>query len=290
MASEDIGNADPQGLVLALAAWDIFERLGSPEGELAIAQVVVYLACAPKSNAIYTAFNAAREDAATQGSLEVPMHLRNAPTRLMKEFGHGKDYRYAHDEPGPMPPARPASGRVAWVGGTAPVERGLEAQIAGRLRIARQRPEAGIRMSRARYNAPGFHLNPISLPRIHSMFRIAFLVLTAGVAVSVATSAQALDMPKRKSGLWELKTTTSNSSAPRTMQMCVDEQTDDICRISGRAWQEDVQQNDLRKEGNQYIGESVCSFGGSRPPVAACLPVTSPRTTVAKQNQPTIRR
>jgi hypothetical protein len=119
-------------------------------------------------------------------------------------------------------------------------------------------------MSRARYNAPGFHLNPISLPRIHSMFRIAFLVLTAGVAVSVATSAQALDMPKRKSGLWELKTTTSNSSTPRTMQMCVDEQTDDILQNFGAGMgKKTCSKNDLRKEGNQYIGESVCSFGGS---------------------------
>jgi putative ATPase len=100
MASEDIGNADPRGLALALDAWDAYERLGSPEGELALAQAVTYLACAPKSNAVYTAFGAAREDAAGLGSLPVPLHLRNAPTRLMKGLGYGRDYRYAHEEEG----------------------------------------------------------------------------------------------------------------------------------------------------------------------------------------------
>ncbi|NIP74098.1 MAG: replication-associated recombination protein A [Gammaproteobacteria bacterium] len=99
MASEDIGNADPRALQLALSAWDVQERLGSPEGELAIAQAVVYLACAAKSNAVYTAFGAAMEEARARGSLEVPVHLRNAPTRLMKELGYGREYRYAHDEP-----------------------------------------------------------------------------------------------------------------------------------------------------------------------------------------------
>jgi putative ATPase len=98
MASEDIGNADPRALTLALEAWDVQERLGSPEGELAIAQAVVYLACAAKSNAVYTAFNAALGDARTLGSLEVPLQLRNAPTRLMKNLDYGKGYRYAHDE------------------------------------------------------------------------------------------------------------------------------------------------------------------------------------------------
>ncbi|MEO6696600.1 MAG: replication-associated recombination protein A [Gammaproteobacteria bacterium] len=98
MASEDIGNADPRALTLALEAWDVQERLGSPEGELAIAQAVVYLACAAKSNAVYTAFAAALDDARTLGSLEVPLTLRNAPTRLMKQLDYGKGYRYAHDE------------------------------------------------------------------------------------------------------------------------------------------------------------------------------------------------
>jgi putative ATPase len=99
MASEDIGNADPRGLQISLAAWDVQERLGSPEGELALAQAVVYLACTAKSNAVYTAFNAAMTDAKELGSLEVPLHLRNAPTQLMRNLNYGKDYRYAHNEP-----------------------------------------------------------------------------------------------------------------------------------------------------------------------------------------------
>jgi putative ATPase len=100
MASEDIGNADPRALTMALEACAVYERLGSPEGELAIAQAVVFMACAAKSNAVYVAYNAATHDATSMGSLEVPLHLRNAPTRLMKEIGYGKGYRYAHDEPG----------------------------------------------------------------------------------------------------------------------------------------------------------------------------------------------
>lgn len=100
VASEDVGNADPRALQLCLNAWDVLERLGSPEGELALAQAVVYLACAAKSNAVYTAAKAAQADAKEFGSLEVPMHLRNAPTRLMKELGYGEKYRYAHDEDG----------------------------------------------------------------------------------------------------------------------------------------------------------------------------------------------
>lgn len=98
VASEDIGNADPRSLQMTLSAWEAQERLGSPEGELAIAHAVVYLACAPKSNAVYTAAKAAMADAREKGSLEVPLHLRNAPTRLMKDLGYGKEYRYAHDE------------------------------------------------------------------------------------------------------------------------------------------------------------------------------------------------
>ncbi|MDQ7073431.1 MAG: replication-associated recombination protein A [Gammaproteobacteria bacterium] len=99
MASEDVGNADPRGLRIALDAWESFDKLGRPEGDLAIAQAVIYLASAPKSNAVYTAFNTAMHDVKTQGSAEVPIHLRNAPTKLMKELGYGKAYRYAHDEP-----------------------------------------------------------------------------------------------------------------------------------------------------------------------------------------------
>ena len=98
VASEDIGNADPRALQLTLNAWETLERLGSPEGELALAQAVVYLACAAKSNAVYKASKAAASDAREYGSLEVPLHLRNAPTRLMKALGYGEDYRYAHDE------------------------------------------------------------------------------------------------------------------------------------------------------------------------------------------------
>ena len=99
MASEDIGNADPRGLQLALNAWDVQERLGSPEGELAIAQALVYLACAAKSNAVYKAWNTALAEVRNGPSHEVPIHLRNAPTKLMKELGYGREYRYAHDEP-----------------------------------------------------------------------------------------------------------------------------------------------------------------------------------------------
>ena len=98
MASEDIGNADPRALEIALNAWNAYERLGSPEGELAIAQSIIYLASTAKSNAVYTAFGLALKDAGERGTLDVPLHIRNAPTGLMKQLGHGKDYRYAHDE------------------------------------------------------------------------------------------------------------------------------------------------------------------------------------------------
>lgn len=99
MASEDVGNADPRALELSIAAWEAYDRLGSPEGELAIAQAVVYLATVPKSNAVYAAYNAARADVDGQPSYEVPARLRNAPTGLAKSLGHGAGYRYAHDEP-----------------------------------------------------------------------------------------------------------------------------------------------------------------------------------------------
>jgi putative ATPase len=98
MASEDIGNADPRGLQITLDAWNTYDRLGSPEGELALAQAIVYISCVPKSNAVYTAYKAAMYDAKERGTLEVPMHLRNAPTKLMKDIGYGEGYRYAHDE------------------------------------------------------------------------------------------------------------------------------------------------------------------------------------------------
>ncbi len=139
MANEDIGNADPRGLTLALNAWDVQERLGSPEGELAIAQAVIYLACAPKSNAVYTAFNQAMTDVKQAGSDEVPIHLRNAPTRLMKELGYGKAYRYAHDEPEAY-----AAGETYFPENFGerryyhPVPRGLEIKIAEKLAHLRE--------------------------------------------------------------------------------------------------------------------------------------------------------
>ena len=142
MASEDIGNADPRALTMTLEACAVYERLGSPEGELAIAQAIVFMACAAKSNAVYTAFKAAAEDAASLGSLEVPLHLRNAPTRLMKEIGYGKGYRYAHDEPGGyaageryFPDDMPD--RRYYV----PVPRGLEIKIGEALKQRRERDQ-----------------------------------------------------------------------------------------------------------------------------------------------------
>jgi len=99
MAVEDIGLADPRALALSLDAWQTYERMGTPEGELAIATAVVYLACAPKSNAVYVAMDEAMADVEEFGTLDVPLRLRNAPTRLMKNLGYGRGYRYAHDEP-----------------------------------------------------------------------------------------------------------------------------------------------------------------------------------------------
>ncbi len=143
MASEDIGNADPRALSLALNAWDVQSRLGSPEGELAIAQAVVYMACAPKSNAVYMAWKAALSDAKSSGSLEVPLALRNAPTRLMKSLDYGKAYRYAHDEPHAyaagenyMPEA--LAGQRYYF----PVERGMEIRIREKLAFLQQLDEA----------------------------------------------------------------------------------------------------------------------------------------------------
>jgi putative ATPase len=134
IASEDIGNADPRALRIALDAWEAQQRLGSPEGELTLAQAIVYLACAPKSNAVYRAFNAALEDARALGSLEVPLHLRNAPTRLLAGLNYGKGYRYAHDEPeayaaGECYFPQELKGRRYYY----PVARGLEIRIAEKL-------------------------------------------------------------------------------------------------------------------------------------------------------------
>ncbi|MCX2981243.1 replication-associated recombination protein A [Halieaceae bacterium IMCC14734] len=139
MASEDIGNADPRGLSIALDAWQVQERLGSPEGELALAQAISYLASAAKSNAVYSAWKAAVADVESQPGYEVPMHLRNAPTELMKSFGHGEEYRYAHDEPGGFaagenyfPPE--LRDRVYYH----PTDRGLEQRIADKLASLRE--------------------------------------------------------------------------------------------------------------------------------------------------------
>jgi len=143
VASEDIGNADPRALHIALDAWQTLERLGSPEGELALAQAVVFLACTAKSNAVYTAAKAAEADVREFGSLEVPMHLRNAPTRLMKDLGYGKKYRYAHDEQDAI-----AAGEKYFPDDMPqrtyyhPVPRGLELKIGEKLKeIARRNRE-----------------------------------------------------------------------------------------------------------------------------------------------------
>ncbi|SFC05174.1 putative ATPase [Marinospirillum celere] len=139
MASEDIGNADPRGLQLALNAWDVQTRLGSPEGELAIAHAVVYLAVAAKSNAVYNAFNAAMKAVKSSPSYEVPLHLRNAPTGLMEELGYGADYRYAHNEPeGYAAGENYLPEQLAGTCYYQPVERGLEIKIAEKLRYLRQ--------------------------------------------------------------------------------------------------------------------------------------------------------
>jgi putative ATPase len=140
VASEDIGNADPRALQMTLDAWQAQERLGSPEGELAIAHAVVYLACAPKSNAVYAATKAAMEDARKRGSLEVPLHLRNAPTRFMKDLGYGEDYRYAHNEE-----AAHAAGETYFPDDMSPVKyyhpvpRGLEVRIREKLEEVERR-------------------------------------------------------------------------------------------------------------------------------------------------------
>lgn len=140
MASEDVGNAEPRSLQMALNAWDAQERLGSPEGELAIAHAIVYLASVPKSNAVYSAFNQAMEAARKHGSLEVPLHLRNAASRLMKELGYGEEYRYAHDEPDGY-----AAGEDYFPEAMEPrrfyqpLSRGLEDRIRDRMERLRQR-------------------------------------------------------------------------------------------------------------------------------------------------------
>jgi len=142
MASEDIGNADPRALTIAMQAWDVQERLGSPEGELALAQAVLYLSSAAKSNAVYKAYNQAKADIQQYASAEVPIHLRNAPTKLMKQLGYGKEYRYAHDEPDAyaagesyFPETMPAMNYYQ------PVERGLEIKIKEKLAHLREQDQ-----------------------------------------------------------------------------------------------------------------------------------------------------
>jgi putative ATPase len=143
MATEDVGLADPRALRLALDAAETYERLGSPEGELALAEAVIYMAVAAKSNATYLAYNAARAFVREDGTRPVPLHIRNAPTRLMKDLGYGKDYRYAHDEADAFaagetyfPEGMPA---VSWY---QPTERGLEGRIREKLDELRRRNEA----------------------------------------------------------------------------------------------------------------------------------------------------
>ena len=144
MAYEDVGLADPRALTLALDAWQAFERIGSPEAELAIAEAVVYMAVAPKSNAVYSAFAAAKSAVTAHGSLEVPLHLRNAPTKLMKELGYGRGYRYDHAEA----EAHAAGQQLLpdQLVGTRfyePTNRGMEGQIAEKLRSLRGEAKQG---------------------------------------------------------------------------------------------------------------------------------------------------
>jgi len=139
MASEDIGNADPRALEMALQAWQTYERLGSPEGELAIAQAIIYLSAAPKSNAVYNAYNSAMADVRSSPSYEVPNHIRNAPTQLMKDMDYGADYQYAHDHqeayvPGENYFPEPLKDRRYYH----PVDRGMEKKIGEKLASLRQ--------------------------------------------------------------------------------------------------------------------------------------------------------
>ncbi|MDI3324934.1 replication-associated recombination protein A [Pontibacterium granulatum] len=138
IASEDIGNADPRAMQVVLSAWDAFERVGPAEGERAIAQAAVYCACAPKSNALYMAYNQCRADVASQPGYDVPEHLRNAPTSLMKDLGYGAEYRYAHNEPGAYAAGEnylpPELADQRWY---VPEERGLEIKIAEKLKYLR---------------------------------------------------------------------------------------------------------------------------------------------------------
>ena len=155
MAIEDIGLADPRALSVALDACETYERLGSPEGELALAQAVIYLACAAKSNAAYVAYNDARSTVQSDRSRPVPLHLRNAPTRLMKELGYGRQYRYAHDEPEAY-----AAGESYFPEGMdprefyRPTDRGLEAKIAAKLEHLRELDREALKTNRVSHEGP----------------------------------------------------------------------------------------------------------------------------------------
>ena len=148
-ASEDIGNADPQALALAIKGRDSYQALGSPEGELALAQTVIYLATAPKSNAIYTAYNKVMDDIKRTGSLGVPLHIRNAPTRLMKDLGYGKEYKYAHDDPAGLVEQNHLPPELEGTIYYQPTNRGHEAIIRDRLtkwrKILKERAEQKMR-------------------------------------------------------------------------------------------------------------------------------------------------
>ena len=161
MASEDIGNADPRALSLSLDAWNTQERLGSPEGELSIAQAIIYLAAAPKSNAVYSAFNTAQADIKSMPTHEVPLHLRNAPTKLMKELDYGAEYRYAHSEPGGFAPGenyfpQELQDKRYYF----PTDRGLEQKIAEKLEYLKQLNENS---PKQRYS--GFTSRKLSNPK-----------------------------------------------------------------------------------------------------------------------------
>jgi putative ATPase len=143
MATEDVGNADPRALQIALNSWDVQRRLGSPEGELAIAQAIVYLAVAAKSNAVYLALDQAKADVKKFGSLEVPLHLRNAPTEMMEKMGYGEQYQYAHDYQDAFVPGEnyfpeDLSERQYYI----PVDRGLELKIGEKLNYLRSQNKA----------------------------------------------------------------------------------------------------------------------------------------------------
>jgi len=144
MAVEDVGLADSKALGLCLDAWQTYERLGSPEGELAIAQAIVYLACVPKSNAVYAAYGAVREAVERHGSLEVPLHIRNAPTKLMKDLGYGREYRYDHDEADAHAAGQQfLPDKLRGTEFYKPTARGLEARIAEKLAELRRRNREG---------------------------------------------------------------------------------------------------------------------------------------------------